>query len=82
MTSTPTHEFHPAFTPQQLFHRDQQALAYLTGIDAARGHKDGTSALKPAPRYLLTTPYLIPAAVLKRMVERVSITLEHITRNL
>lgn len=82
MIPTPTHEFHPAFTPQEIFARDQQALAYLTGIDAARGHKDGTAVLKPAPRYLLTTPYLVPAAVLKCMVERVSITLEHITRNL
>jgi hypothetical protein len=82
MIPTPTHEFHPTFTPQEIFARDQRALAYLTGIDAARGHKDGTSALKPAPLTILSVPYLIPAAVLKHMVERVSITLEHITRNL
>jgi len=82
MIPTPTHEFHPAFTPQEIFARDQRALAYLVGVDATCGRPVGTSALKPAPLTILSVPYLIPAAVLKRMVERVSITLEHITRNL
>jgi hypothetical protein len=70
-TQTPIHEFSPAFTEQEIFERNQKALAYLVCVDVARGRSAGASALKPEPRTLLRVPCKVPAAAMARIVEHV-----------
>jgi hypothetical protein len=68
---TPTHEFAPAFTALDIYHRDQKALDYLLWVDVARGRNAGASALRPAPRTILRVPCKVPRAAMKRIVEHV-----------
>jgi hypothetical protein len=70
MTTTPTHEFAPAFTSQDMFLRDQKALDYLVKVDVARGRSAGASALKPEPRTLLRVPCAVPREAMARIIGR------------
>ncbi len=69
-TPAPIHEFDPAFTPQEIFRRDQKALDYLTCVDVARGRPAGASALLPEPRTLLRVPCIVPREAMARIVGR------------